>query len=160
MLYMQVEMALTYKTIRYVKEKDFPEELLRLEPKLGLFVTFCRFFLQWHLLFEWGDNLIFYCRGLCSLLLFFYVFFNIKRVYICGFHWHGHISSHVATTNIFQASNSKHMIELVRWICHLKGKVIRTGHGYCNQFALTFRSFLAIFSLFYLSVINWLIKQL
>ena len=40
MLYMQVEMALNYKTIRYVKEKDFPVELLRLAPNLRLFVTF------------------------------------------------------------------------------------------------------------------------
>jgi len=40
MLYVQVEMALTYKTIRYVKEMDFPVELLRLAPKLGLFVEF------------------------------------------------------------------------------------------------------------------------
>lgn len=40
MLYMQVEMALNYKTIRYVKEKDFPVELLRLAPNLRLFVEF------------------------------------------------------------------------------------------------------------------------
>ena len=46
MLYMQVEMALNYKTIRYVKEKDFPVELLRLAPNLRLFVTFCRIFLE------------------------------------------------------------------------------------------------------------------
>lgn len=157
---MQVEMALTYKTIRYVKEKDFPVELLRLAPKLGLSVTFCRIFLQWHLLFEWGDNLIFYCRGLCSLLLLFFLKCILKHK-ACLYMWFSLArDSHVASTNIFQTSNSTHMIELVRWICHLKRKVIRTGHGYCNQFALTFRSFLAIFSLFYLSVINWLIKQL
>lgn len=40
MLYMQVEMALNYKTIRYVKEKDFPVEFLRLAPNLRLFVEF------------------------------------------------------------------------------------------------------------------------
>ena len=98
MLYMQVEMALNYKTIRYVKEKDFPVELLRLAPNLRLFVTFCRIFLQWHLLFEWVDNFIFYCRGLCSLFFLsilqhkacLYMWFSLARAYLltCCIHQH------------------------------------------------------------------------
>lgn len=61
----------------------------------GLFVTFYQIFLQ---------CLKLYYQGLCSLLFPFYAFFNIKRVYICGFGTGGYLltCNDVATTKFFK----------------------------------------------------------